>query len=49
MLTDAGYPKTPAPRTAPVGKAPPPAPAPPQPSAATQTVTPPSKDGYPQQ
>jgi len=46
MLTDAGYPKTPAPRTAPVGKAPPPAA--PEPSAATQTVTPPTKSAYPQ-
>jgi hypothetical protein len=45
MLTDAGYPKTPAPRTAPVGKAPPPAP---EPSATTQTATPPSKGTYPQ-
>ena len=49
MLTDAGYPKAPAPRTAPVGKAPQPAPPPPEPSAATQTVTPPSKSGYPAQ
>jgi len=45
MLTDAGYPKTPAPRTSPVGKAPAPAP---EPSAATQTVTPPGKGNYPQ-
>src|SRR5271169_576439 len=44
LLDDAGYPKTPAPRTAPVGRAPPP-PAP-EPSAATQTATPPG--GYPQ-
>jgi glutaredoxin len=45
MLTDAGYPKTPAPRTAPVGRAPAPAP---EPSTATQTINPPSKSGYPQ-
>src|SRR6266567_6643812 len=44
MLSDAGYPKTPPPRTAPVGKAPPAAPAA-QTNATTQTVTPPSKDG----
>ena len=46
LLNDAGYPKTPPPRTAPVGRAPPP-PAP-EPSAATQTVTPPATGGYPQ-
>jgi len=45
MLSDAGYPKTQAPRTAPVGRAPAP---PAEPSTATQTVTPPSKGGYPQ-
>ena len=45
MLTDAGYPKTPAPRTSPVGKAPAPAP---EPSTTTQTVTPPTKGAYPQ-
>ena len=45
MLTDAGYPKTPAPRTAPVGRAPAPAP---EPRTPTQTVNPPSKSGYPQ-
>jgi hypothetical protein len=45
MLTDAGYPKTPPPRTNPVGKAPAPAP---EPSTATQTVSPPAKGGYPQ-
>jgi hypothetical protein len=44
LLDDAGYPKTPAPRTAPVGRAPPS----PEPSAATQTVTPPATGGYPQ-
>ena len=46
LLNDAGYPKTPPPRTAPVGRAPPP-PAP-EPGAATQTVTPPATGGYPQ-
>jgi hypothetical protein len=46
LLNDAGYPKTPAPRTAPVGRAPPP-PAP-EPSTATQTATPPATGGYPQ-
>jgi len=45
MLTDAGYPKTPPPRAAPVGRAPAP---PPEPSAATQTVSPPAKGSYPQ-
>ena len=45
MLTDAGYPKTPAPRTAPVGRAPPPVP---EPSTTTQAVTPPAKGTYPQ-
>jgi hypothetical protein len=45
MLSDAGYPKTPAPRTTPVGKAPSPAP---EPSATTQTFTPPTKGAYPQ-
>jgi hypothetical protein len=46
LLNDAGYPKTPAPRTAPVGRAPPP-PAP-EAGPATQTVTPPATGGYPQ-
>jgi hypothetical protein len=46
LLDDAGYPKTPAPRTAPVGRAPAP---PPEPAPATQTVTPPPQTGgYPQ-
>jgi hypothetical protein len=45
LLDDAGYPKTPAPRTAPVGRAPTP---PPEPAPATQTVTPPQTGGYPQ-
>lgn len=45
LLDDAGYPKTPAPRTAPVGRAPAPVP---EPSAATQTTTPPATGGYPQ-
>jgi glutaredoxin len=45
MLDDAGYPKTPPPRTAPVGRAPAPEP---EPSAATQTVAPPTTGGYPQ-
>ena len=45
MLTDAGYPKTPPPRTTPIGKAPAPAP---EASMATQTVSPPAKGGYPQ-
>ena len=45
MLSDAGYPKTQAPRTAPVGRAPAP---PAEPSSATQTVTPPNPGGYPQ-
>ncbi len=45
LLDDAGYPKTPAPRTAPVGRAPAP---PPEPAPATQTVTPPQTGGYPQ-
>jgi hypothetical protein len=46
LLNDAGYPKTPAPRTAPVGRAPPPPT--PEPSTATQTATPPATGGYPQ-
>jgi hypothetical protein len=46
LLDDAGYPKTPAPRTAPVGRAPP-APVP-APTAATQAATPPPTGGYPQ-
>ncbi|MDQ2963695.1 MAG: DUF4124 domain-containing protein [Pseudomonadota bacterium] len=45
MLTDAGYPKTPPPRTTPIAKAPAP---PPQPTTATQTVSPTAKGGYPQ-
>jgi hypothetical protein len=45
LLNDAGYPKTPPPRTAPVGRVPPPAP---EPSTATQTATPPTTGGYPQ-
>ncbi len=45
MLTDAGYPKAPAPRTAPVGRAPAP---PPEPAPPVQTVTPPATAGYPQ-
>lgn len=44
LLTDAGYPKTPEPRTEPVGRAPAP---PPEPSPTTQTVPPPA-GGYPQ-
>ena len=49
MLSDAGYPKTPPPRTAPVGRAP--GPATPEPTATTQTAQPtlPPKGGYPQQ
>ena len=48
MLNDAGYPKTPPPRTAPVGRAPAPAP---ELGATTQTAQPtlPPKGGYPQQ
>jgi len=45
LLDDAGYPKTPPPRTAPVGKAPAPAS---EPAPTTQTVTPPPSGGYPQ-
>src|SRR5271165_951034 len=45
LLNDAGYPKTPPPRTAPVGKAPAPAA---EPATTTQTVTPPASGGYPQ-
>ena len=45
LLDDAGYPKTPAPRTAPVGKAPAPTP---EPSAPTQTAAPPATGSYPQ-
>ena len=47
MLTVAGYPQTPAPRTAPVARAPAPqaAPAP----ATTQSATPPAKTEYPKQ
>jgi glutaredoxin len=45
MLTDAGYPKTPAPRTAPVGRAPAPAP---EPAPASQTVAPPTTGAYPE-
>jgi glutaredoxin len=46
MLTEAGYPQTPAPRTAPVARAPA-APAPPP--QAAQTPTPPAKTDYPKQ
>ncbi len=46
MLTDAGYPQTPAPRTAPIGRAPSTAP-PAAPSAAAQTATPPTEGEYP--
>jgi glutaredoxin len=48
MLSDAGYPKTPAPRTTPVGR--PPAPLPAEASAATQVAEPAAaaKGGYPQ-
>jgi glutaredoxin len=48
MLSDAGYPKTPPPRTAPLGR--PPAPPVPEPSAVTQSAQPavPPKGGYPQ-
>ena len=45
LLDDAGYPKTPAPRTTPVGKAPAPTP---EPSAPTQTAAPPATGSYPQ-
>jgi hypothetical protein len=48
MLTDAGYPQTPAPRNAPVGRAPAPAPAPPT-AAVEPPATPPAPKGdYPQ-
>ena len=46
MLSDAGYPQTPAPRTAPVGRAPAPAPAP---TAVLEPPAPPPKTDYPQQ
>ena len=48
MLSDAGYPKTPAPRSAPVGRSSAPAPA--ESTAATQIAepTPAAKGGYPQ-
>lgn len=48
LLSDAGYPKTPAPRTTPVGRSP--APVPPEASAATQIAepAPSAKGGYPQ-
>jgi hypothetical protein len=48
MLSDAGYPKTPPPRTVPVGRSPAPLPA--EPSTVTQTAEPPAvpKGGYPQ-
>ena len=46
MLTEAGYPATPPPRTAPVGRAPAPAPAPAT-SAAAQTTTSSAKGDYP--
>jgi len=48
LLNDAGYPKTPAPRNAPVGRAPAAAPAAPEAGTATQTVTPPTTGSYPQ-
>jgi Domain of unknown function (DUF4124) len=46
MLSDAGYPQTPAPRTAPVGRAPAPVPAP---AAAPEAAASPPKTDYPQQ
>jgi glutaredoxin len=46
MLTDAGYPKTPAPRTTPVGR--PPVPVVAAPSTTSQTVAAPPKGTYPQ-
>lgn len=48
MLSDAGYPKTPPPRTTPIGR--PSAPAPAEPSKTTQAVTPDAtpKGSYPQ-
>jgi hypothetical protein len=46
MLNDAGYPKTPPPRTTPVGR--PPAPIVTAPSTASQTVAAPPKGTYPQ-
>lgn len=45
LLTDAGYSKTPAPRVAPVGRAPAPVP---EPAAVTPTAAPPGTGGYPQ-
>jgi uncharacterized protein DUF4124 len=48
MLTDAGYPKAPAPRTTPVGRAPAPAPEPTANTQNTPAVTAPAKGGYPQ-
>ena len=48
MLTDAGYPKTPAPRTAPIGRPTSPEPAPTTTSQATQPVAVPKGGGYPQ-
>lgn len=47
MLTDAGYPKTPLPRTNPVGR--PPVPVATAPSANSQSVAAPPKGSYPQQ
>ena len=49
MLSDAGYPQTPAPRTTPVGRAPAPVapPAAAAPNAAAQAATPPGKNEYP--
>lgn len=47
MLTDAGYPKTPPPRTNPVGR--PPVPVATAPSATSQSVAAPPKGSYPQQ
>ena len=46
MLNDAGYPKTPPPRTTPVGR--PPVPVAAAPSDTTQSVAPPPKGAYPQ-
>jgi hypothetical protein len=46
MLNDAGYPKTPPPRTTPVGR--PPVPIVTAPSTTSQTVAAPPKGTYPQ-
>lgn len=45
LLTDAGYPKTPAPRTAPVGRAPAPVP---EATTTPQVATPPAAGAYPE-